>query len=69
MDTTERDILYDQMIEDITDKMELLLLKAMSSVLDSLMQAYWNDCEQYHCSGRQNCRVQDKQNDDVDWPF
>ena len=58
MDTIERDFIYDQKIEEITDKLELLILKAMSSVLDSLMQAYWTDCE-----------VNNKQNDDVDWPF
>jgi hypothetical protein len=43
MDNIERDFIYDQKIEDITDKLELLILKAMSSVLDSLMQAYWRD--------------------------
>jgi hypothetical protein len=59
MDTIERDFIYDQKIEDITDKLELLILKALSSVLDSLMQAYWTDS-----------KVNDTQNnDDVDWPF
>jgi hypothetical protein len=59
MDTIERDFEYDQKIEEITDKLELLILKALSSVLDSLMQAYWSDS-----------KVNNKQNnDDVDWPF
>jgi hypothetical protein len=59
MDTIERDFEYDQKIEDVTVKLELLILKAMSSVLDSLMQAYWTDS-----------KVNNKQtNDDVDWPF
>lgn len=35
MDNIERDFEYDQKIEDITGKLELLILKAMSSVLDS----------------------------------
>ena len=59
MDTIERDFIYDQKIEDITDKLELLILNAMSSVLDSLMQAYWTDSK---VNNTQN-------NDDVDWPF
>ena len=59
MDTIERDFTHDQKIEDITDKLELLILKAMSSVLDSLMQVYWTDCK---VNNTQN-------NDDVDWPF
>jgi hypothetical protein len=59
MDTIERDFIYDQKIEDITDKLELLILKALSSVLDSLMQAYWTDSK---VNNTQN-------NDDVDWPF
>ena len=59
MDSIERDFIYDQKIEDITDKLELLILKAMSSVLDSLMQVYWKDC---NVNNTQN-------NDDVDWPF
>jgi hypothetical protein len=59
MDTIERDFIYDQKIEDITDKLELLILNAMSSVLDSLMQVYWKDC---NVNNTQN-------NDDVDWPF
>ena len=59
MDNIERDFIYDQKIEDITDKLELLILNAMSSVLDTLMQAYWKDC---NVNNTQN-------NDDVDWPF
>ena len=43
MDNIERDFEYDQKIEDIADKLELLILKAMSSVLDSLLKAYWRD--------------------------
>ncbi len=43
MDTVERDFEYDTKIEDITDKLELLILKAISHVLDNLMQAYWCD--------------------------
>jgi hypothetical protein len=43
MDTVERDFEYDTKIEDITDKLELLILKAMSHVLDNIMQAYWCD--------------------------
>jgi hypothetical protein len=59
MDTIERDFIYDQKIEDVTDKLELLILKALSSVLDSLIQAYWKEC-----------KVNNTQNiDDVEWPF
>jgi len=59
MDTIERDFIYDQKIEDVTDKLELLILKALSSVLDSLIQAYWK-----------GCKVNNTQNiDDVEWPF
>ncbi len=43
MDNIERDFEYDTKIEDITDKLELLILKAMSHVLDNIMQAYWRD--------------------------
>jgi hypothetical protein len=43
MDTIERDFEYDTKIEDVADKLELLILKAMSSVLDSLLHTYWRD--------------------------
>lgn len=43
MDNIERDFEYDTKIEDITDKLELLMLKAISHVLDNLLQAYWRD--------------------------
>ena len=41
------------------DDMEAFILKALSSVLDSLMRAYWNDCDVNNTHN----------NDDVDWPF
>ena len=56
MDNIEKDFLYDQKIEHITDKLEILILNAISSALDSLMQAYWKDCD---VNNTQN-------NDDVD---
>jgi|LSQX01.1.fsa_nt_gb hypothetical protein len=57
MDNIERDFEYDQKIEDIADKLELLILKAMSHVLDNLMQAYWHDDDN-------NNNTQDQP-----WPF
>jgi hypothetical protein len=56
MDTIERDFQYDQKIDDINVKLELLVLEAFSSVLDRLMDI---------------CRDDKKFNmqDDVDWPF
>jgi hypothetical protein len=68
MDNIERDFTYDQKIEDITDKLELLILKditdklellilkAISHVLDNLMQAYW-------------CDENNDNNKDEPWPF
>jgi hypothetical protein len=55
MDNIERDFAYDTKIEDIADKLELLILKAMSHVLDNLMQAYWQD--------------ENNDNKDEPWPF
>jgi hypothetical protein len=56
MDNIERDFEYDTKIEDITDKLELLILKAISHVLDNLMQAYW-------------CDENNDNNKDEPWPF
>jgi hypothetical protein len=56
MDTIERDFQYDQKIDDITVQLELLVLKAFSSVLDRLMDTYKDD-------------KKDNTLDDVDWPF
>lgn len=57
MDSIERDFEYDQKIEDVADKLELLILKAMSSVLDSLLKAYWRDDDN------------DNKAKDEPWPF
>jgi hypothetical protein len=43
MDNIERDFTYDQKIEDITGKLELLILKTISHVLGNHMQVYWCD--------------------------
>lgn len=56
MDTIERDFLYDQKIDDINVKLELLILEAFSSVLDQLMAS---------CRNKEG----NSSNDDVDWPF
>ena len=56
MDTVERDFQYDQKIDDITVQLELLVLKAFSSVLDRLMDTYKDDKKINTL-------------DDVDWPF
>lgn len=56
MDTVERDFQYDQKIDDIRTQLELLVLEAFSSVLNSLMDTYRSE-------------ITNTQNDDVDWPF
>lgn len=58
MDNIERDFTYDTKIEDITNKLELLILKAISHVLDNLMQAYWCDDD------NDNNKTQEER-----WPF